>query len=109
MGITWGETKKVENHYNEIKVAFKNVQNIHIGDIIFRAYNDGIAFRYRFYEDMYNKDSLVISDEITEFRLVEDAQTWWIPAYDENRYENLYKNTKVSIMDTAHTPLTSEV
>ena len=106
MGITLGETKKVENHYNEIKVAFKNVQNIHIGDIIFRAYNDGIAFRYRFYEDMYNKDSLVISDEITEFRLVEDAQTWWIPAYDENRYENLYKNTKVSIMDTAHTPLT---
>ena len=104
--LPWGETKKVENHYNEIKVAFKNVQNIHIGDIIFRAYNDGIAFRYRFYEDMYNKDSLVISDEITEFRLVEDAQTWWIPAYDENRYENLYKNTKVSIMDTAHTPLT---
>ena len=104
--LPWGESRKVMNHYNEGIVIFKNDENTHIGDIIFRAYNDGIAFRYQFHNDSANLDSLVISNEITEFNLVEHAETWWIPAYDENRYENIYQNTKISNIDTAHTPLT---
>ena len=104
--LPWGETRKVMNHYNEGVITFKNYNNVHIGDIIFRAYNDGIAFRYQFHNGIENIDSLVISDEITEFNLVEDAETWWISAYNENRYENLYQNTKISKIDTAHTPLT---
>ncbi len=104
--LPWGESRKVMNHYNEGIVIFKNDENTHIGDIIFRAYNDGIAFRYQFHNDSANLDSLVISNEITEFNLIEDAETWWVPAYDKNRYENLYQNTKISSIDTAHTPLT---
>ena len=102
--LPWGETRKVINHYNEGIITFINYNNVHIGDIIFRAYNDGIAFRYQFHNGIENIDSLVISDEITEFNLVEDAETWWIPAYNENRYENLYQKTKISNIDTAHTP-----
>ena len=104
--LPWGESRKVINHYNEAVITFKNYNNGHIGDIIFRAYNDGIAFRYQFHNGIENIDSLVISDEITEFNLVEDAETWWISAYNDNRYENLYQNTKISKIDTAHTPLT---
>ena len=104
--LPWGETRKVIDHYNEGVITFKNYNNVHFGDIIFRAYNDGIAFRYQFYNGKENIDSLVISDEITEFNLVEDAETWWISAYNQNRYENLYQNTKISKIDTAHTPLT---
>ena len=58
-----GKTKVI-NHYNEGVITFKNYNNVHFGDIIFRAYNDGIAFRYQFHNGIENIDSLVISDEI---------------------------------------------
>ena len=38
--------------------------------------------------------------------MTEDAESWWIPAYTENRYEHLYNRTKISKIDTVHTPLT---
>ena len=46
--------------------------------MLFRAYDDGIAFRYQM-NDKQNQDSLIIINEITEFNLSEDAQTWWTP------------------------------
>ena len=104
--LPWGETRKIKDHFNEAEITFKNHKNIKMGNILFRVYDDGIAFRYQLDNTIGNNDSLVISDEITEFTLVEDAQSWWTPAYTENRYEHLYRNTKVSQMDTAHTPFT---
>ncbi|MAJ44196.1 MAG: alpha-glucosidase [Candidatus Marinimicrobia bacterium] len=104
--LPWGETRKIKNQFNQAKITFKNHQNIKMGNILFRVYNDGIAFRYQLDAAISNGDSLIISDEITEFTLAEDAQSWWIPAYTENRYEHLYRNTKVSQIDTVHTPFT---
>ena len=104
--LPWGETRKIKDHFNEAEITFKNHKNIKMGNILFRVYDDGIAFRYQLDKTIGNDDSLVISDEITEFKLVEDAQSWWTPAYTENRYEHLYRNTKVSQMDTVHTPFT---
>ena len=49
---------------------------------------------------------LTITDEITEFDFVEDAKSWWIKAYDPNRYEQLYTKSSISKIDTVHTPLT---
>ena len=49
---------------------------------------------------------MVIQDELTEFNLAEDAQSWWIKAYQPSRYEQLYQSTKISLLDTVHTPLT---
>ena len=104
--LPWGETKKIKNHFIEAEIAFKNNQNIKIGNILFRVYNDGIAFRYQLENHPGDDDSLVVADEITEFRLVEDAESWWIPAYTDSRYEHLYRNSKVSQIDTVHTPFT---
>ncbi len=104
--LPWGETRKIKNQFNQAKITFKNHQNIKMGNILFRVYNDGIAFRYQLDAAISKGDSLIISDEITEFTLAEDAQSWWIPAYTENRYEHLYRNTKVSQIDTVHTPFT---
>ncbi len=50
--------------------------------------------------------TVVIQDELTEFNLAEDAQSWWIKAYQPSRYEQLYQSTKISLLDTVHTPLT---
>ena len=104
----WGEKKKIRNHYNQmvVKLQQKN-QNKRKLDIQFRAYDDGVAFRY-VYPNQNDKDSIFIMDEKTTFNLKEDGQAWWIPAYKENRYEYLYQKSPVSKLDTVHTPLTIE-
>lgn len=104
----WGEKKKIRNHYNQmvVKLQQKN-QNKRKLDIQFRAYDDGVAFRY-VYPNQNDKDSIFIMDEKTTFNLKEDGQAWWIPAYRENRYEYLYQKSPVSKLDTVHTPLTIE-
>ena len=74
-------------------------------DVIFRAYDDGIAFRYDVKNSSYNK-YITITDEITQFNVQEQASAWWTPAYGPNRYEELYKKTKINEIDTSHTPFT---
>ena len=74
-------------------------------DLIVRAYDDGIALRY-YVQGLGENKEVVIQDELTEFNLAEDAQSWWIKAYQPSRYEQLYESTKISLIDTVHTPLT---
>lgn len=104
----WGEKKKIRNHYNQmvVKLRQKSGKKRQL-DIHFRAYDDGVAFRY-VYPKQNDKDSIFIMDEKTTFTLKEDGQAWWIPAYRENRYEYLYQKSPVSKLDTVHTPLTIE-
>lgn len=104
----WGEKKKIRNHYNQmvIKLQQKNNKKRKL-DVQFRAYDDGIAFRY-IYPKQMDKDSIFILDEKTTFNLKQDGQAWWIPAYKENRYEYLFQKSPVSKLDTVHTPLTIE-
>ena len=88
----WGEQKLIRNNYNEAIVSFESTSETNKQiDIIIRAYNDGIAFRYHVKKVGETKE-LTISDEITEFDFVEDAKSWWIKAYDPKRYEQLYRS-----------------
>ncbi|HEX9602076.1 MAG TPA: glycoside hydrolase family 97 catalytic domain-containing protein, partial [Mariniflexile sp.] len=104
----WGEKKKIRNNYNQLVVHLQQKDaNKRKLEIQFRAFNDGIAFRY-VYPKQETKDSIFIMDEKTTFNLKEDGQAWWIPAYRENRYEYLYEKSLVSTLDTVHTPLTIE-
>jgi alpha-glucosidase len=104
----WGEKKKIRNHYNQMVVMLqqKNAEKRKL-EIQFRAYDDGVAFRY-VYPNQGTKDSIFIMDEKTTFNLKEDGKAWWIPAFKPERYEYLYKNSPVSTLDTVHTPLTIE-
>jgi alpha-glucosidase len=104
----WGEKKEIRNHYNQLVIHLRQkAGNKRKLEIQFRAFNDGIAFRY-VYPKQELKDSIFIMDEKTTFNLKEDGQAWWIPAYRENRYEYLYEKSPVSTLDTVHTPLTIE-
>lgn len=103
----WGEKHKIRNHYNELSVTLEEkTEPKRRLEIQFRSYDDGIAFRYIFPEQDPSKDSIFIMDELTEFNLKEDGDSWWIPAYVPNRYEHLYEKTKISEIDTVHTPYT---
>ncbi|UJH67748.1 glycoside hydrolase family 97 protein [Allomuricauda sp. SCSIO 65647] len=96
--MPWGEQRNVRNHYNELIVNLQETAapnrkfNIH-----FKAYDDGVAFRYEFLEQE-GRDSITIMDEHTEFQLTGDHTTWWIPG-DWDIYEHLYNTTKVSEID----------
>ena len=104
--LPWGEVKNIRNNYREKTVSIKDKGNGMLVDLIFRAYDDGIAFRY-YVKDIEKRNKIIIiSDELTEFNLTNDAEVWWTPAYGDNRYEELYQKSNVSEMDTSHTPLT---
>ena len=91
----WGEQKEVSNHYNELILGLGSNQNRLKMNIYFRLFNDGLGFRYEIPEYMANFNFNIL-DEITEFNLTEDSESWWIPAYAYRRYEFLYANTLIS-------------
>lgn len=93
--MPWGEQREVRNHYNELIVTLEELlpPKRHF-DMIFRVYDDGLAFRYEFSE----QDSLgevTILEERTRFQLPADHECWWIPG-DWDIYEHLYTRSRVS-------------
>lgn len=102
----WGEKQFIQNHYNELIVQLRQQGKASRKmDVVFRVFDDGVGFRYVIPEQP-GLDSLYIMDELTEFNMTADHTAWWIPAYQDNRYEYLYSKTKISEMDTVHTPVT---
>ena len=100
----WGENRAIQNQYNELKLGFTRGTGQRF-DVVFRAFDDGAAFRYQI-DRQSGFDSLNIMDELTEFNIDPESEVWWIPAFAGNRYEYLYRNTRVNTMDTVHTPVT---
>lgn len=109
----WGEVKNIRDQHNELRVhLMEQGPNAREFFIVFRAFNDGIGFRYEFPAQAHLKD-VQITEELTEFSLTGDHSAWWIPALQPNRYEYLYQNTPVSLISrsskgAAHTPLTMQ-
>ena len=101
----WGEKQEIRNHYNQLAVTLQEIAAPHRElQLQFRAFDGGVAFRYIYPQQ--GEDDLVIMDELTEFNLADDGQAWWIPAYQDNRYEYLTTRSPVSTLDVVHTPLT---
>jgi alpha-glucosidase len=102
----WGERRFVQNRYNELRARFVEKKPLARQlTIVFRAFEDGIGFRYEFPEQA-NLRNVNIDDELTEFAVAEPATAWWIPAGEWNRYEYLYRRTSLAELGQAHTPLT---
>ncbi len=104
----WGEVREVRDHHNELRISLAEErapgrQLI----LVFRVFNDGVGFRYELPEQPGLVD-FEITDELTEFVMADDARAWWIPAFQRNRYEYLFRSSPVSTLDTVQTPLTME-
>ncbi|MGB5335541.1 MAG: glycoside hydrolase family 97 protein [Woeseiaceae bacterium] len=102
----WGERRSVRDNYNELFVRFASTEgpDRHFG-VRIRAYDDGIGFRYEIPRQEYYGE-LDVVDELTEFRLPEDATAYWIRGRGWNRYEHLYRTTSIEEVFLAHTPAT---
>ncbi|MCD4771890.1 MAG: glycoside hydrolase family 97 N-terminal domain-containing protein, partial [Bacteroidales bacterium] len=96
--MPWGEQRKVSNCYNELIVNLREsaIPNRML-NIYFRAYDDGMAFRYVFPEQE-GVDEVIITDENTQFNLTGDHSCWWIPG-DWDLYEHLYNTTRFTGID----------
>jgi len=98
----WGQFSAIQNHYNELKIFLSDKKGNRPLNIIFRAYDDGFAFRYE-YPD--NSHPITIMSELSEFALSQNNDCWWIWA-DYNTLEKLYQKTKISEATHVAAPFT---
>ena len=104
----WGSASEVRNRYNEMEATLRESGAPHRTMIlIFRAYDDGVAFRYVLPEQS-NLTSFAILSEETAFRFGGDYTAWWHPV-DYNGDEKLYRETPLSKMEALNTPVTMKV
>lgn len=106
----WGEVAKVRDHHNELRVSVEETSAARRRfDVVFRAFNDGVAFRYDLPAQPGIRD-VVIQDELTEFAFADNGRAWWIasnrPRLD--RSEQLFSSSPLSVTDSVQTPLTVE-
>ena len=83
----WGENDSIADVYNAMTVHLTQKATGMKMDIEFRAYDDGIGFRYVF-PAQAGTDSLRIAEELSQFAMAGDHTAWWIPGdYDTQEYE----------------------
>jgi hypothetical protein len=90
--VITGKQSEIRNHAREQRLVFENVNGIPVV-IVMRAYDQGVAFRYRFPE---GAESYTVSGERTEFGVPEKGVVW-IQPYDEittytPAYERYFKD-----------------
>ena len=104
----WGEVARVRDRHNELRVSVLETRAPgRKFDVVFRAFDDGIGFRYEVPEQP-SLGAFELQDELTEFALADDAKSWWIPSNRPrlDRSEMLYSQSPVSVIDSVQTPLT---
>lgn len=97
----WGENKEHLNEYNEMVARFSKTDGQGAINVRFRVFNDGMAFRY----ELDFPDSLVVTDEVSQFNFAVDGQSWSIAGNFET-YELPYRIQKISEVENANTPFT---
>lgn len=101
----WGERRFVRDHHNEMLVLLSAKSPARTVRLRFRAFDDGLGFRYEVPEqDLYSDVRLV--GEISEFRVDRYARAFSQPADAPLRYEHLYEETPLGVLDKVSTPLT---
>lgn len=106
----WGEESQIRNHYNELMVELTQVKTGRKMIIRFRAFDEGLGFRYEF--PLQEKMGyFVVKEEKTQFALTGDHTAFWIPGdYDTQEYD--FTESKLSeirgLMKSAITPNASQ-
>ncbi len=95
------KSKEIINHFNELKLDFKGGYSIY-----FRAYNDGVAYRF---ETNLKETSVEVLGETADFNFNGNNRVFW--PQEENKeflshFESLYKDSVLSAFkNTQHAAL----
>lgn len=94
----WGQEKNIIDKHEQLVVHLRQTATPNrLLDIVFRAFDDGVGFRYEF-PLQPNLKFFVVAKELTEFNLTGNHKTFWIPGdYDTNEYP--YTVSKLSEVD----------
>ncbi len=89
-----GKRKVYRNNCNEKTISFaKNGVKF---DLIVRAYDNGVAFRYAIVTDEKQKMTVEPNAEITNFRLPNDSNIWYMPRNGRDfMYEDNYLRGRI--------------
>lgn len=89
-----GEQANILNHYNELIVSLKQMGTARRMNIVFRVFDEGVAFRYDF-PLQRDLNYFTVAEEVTEFNLTKNYKTFWMPGdFDSNEY--IYQETLLS-------------
>ncbi len=108
---TWqpvlGEQSNIVNHYNELTIALTQMGTARKMNIIFRVFDEGVAFRYDF---PLQKDLnyFTIAEEVSEFNLTDNHKVFWLPGdFDSNEY--IYQESLFSEINTKKVDLNNGI
>ena len=91
-----GKRKTCRDFANERTLAFQNANDAKV-ELIVRAYNDGVAFRYRFPEE--SRDTYTVTSEQTGFCLPPGGKMWAHPYDKPGKYTPAYETYYVNGVD----------
>lgn len=85
-GMPHGKCSRIRNRCNEAVIRLRNSRGVRL-NAVFRAYDDGAAFRYEFPEQE-SSESLAIVGELSGFRFPADSKYWGLHL---NSYHTAYE------------------
>jgi len=95
--VPFGRSNPIRDHFNELTLDVESgVGPIRKLQVVFRAYDEGVAFRY-VVPKQEGTDSIEVTDEPARFKFAGNPRTW--PLYRENYttpHEGLYSSARVS-------------
>ncbi len=106
----WGEVKEIRNRYNEMAVTLNQPSTDRYMIIRFRAFDDGVGFRYEFPLQPH-LGYFVIKEERTQWAMAGDPVAFWIPGdYDTQEYSTVTSRLSQirELMPKAVTPNASQ-
>ena len=103
----WGENKQMHDKHHEMAVEMKNAEGVEL-TLRFRAFDDGIGYRYEYDATASGLDSLTIIGDRTYFNFAQDGTCWSIGSYFSG-YELPYREQAISATENANTPFTFQM
>lgn len=90
--LLWGKTRRVANRCRELTVGLDTASGVR-WEVVLRAYDDGVAFRYRL-PRQEQLDSFVVAAEATSFNPRDNPQAMYNALGGfESSHESLYSRT----------------
>jgi len=92
-----GKSKQARNHYNEITVSLQEQkQPKRKIDLVFRAYDDGVAFRYVIPKQKSLQEFQILSEK-SEFRFPTNSTCWALKLKNfQTNYESEFLKTSIN-------------